>query len=94
MAETTRTLGWVPASMTLEEAERLVGEKFEAYRTPDSFQEYALVAQDRRRVEVFRKNEAGRWELFEFSDADAVTLASVNAEIGMDALYENVKLDG
>ncbi len=67
------------------------GEKFEAYRTLDSLQEYVLVAQDRRNVEVFRKNEAGRWELFAHDeDAEAVALASVGAALAMDAIYEKV----
>ncbi len=67
------------------------GEKFEAYRTLTSLQEYVLVAQDRRSVEVFRKNEAGRWELFAYGDeAESVELASVGATIEMDGLYERV----
>ncbi len=67
------------------------GEKFEMYRMLDSLREYVLVAQDRRSVEVFRKNEAGRWELFAFDEAaETVELASVGAALEMEALYERV----
>ena len=67
------------------------GQKFAFYRDIPSLEEYVLVAQERKQVEVFRKNEAGRWELFEFgAEAEIVELASVKASLPLDAIYEHV----
>ncbi|MEM8610308.1 MAG: Uma2 family endonuclease [Myxococcota bacterium] len=71
------------------------GEKFEAYRQVASLREYVLVAQDRRHVELFRKEPAGgdgadRWVLYDVTGNDTLTLASIGAEVSMAELYENV----
>lgn len=42
--------------------------------------------QDGRAVEVYRRNEAGRWEVFE-PDADRLELATGGAVLSPDALY-------
>jgi Uma2 family endonuclease len=70
------------------------GEKFAAYRTLDALSEYMLVSQERRQVEVFRKNETGHWVLYEF-DAGArnVELATGGVRLSMEALYEDVKFE-
>lgn len=80
-------------SPSTEQVDR--GEKFEAYRTLDSFQEYVLVAQDRRHVEVFRRREAdGRWVLYEYgADDETIELVSIEARIEMDALYARVDFE-
>ncbi|MEM9996260.1 MAG: Uma2 family endonuclease [Bacteroidota bacterium] len=72
------------------------GEKFAAYRQVASLREYVLVAQDRRHVELFRKEPAGgdgadRWVLYDVAGDDTLTLASVNAEVSIAALYEGVQ---
>ncbi len=54
------------------------GAKFGHYRQLPSLQEYALVDTDTQTVEVFRRNEAGRWELYPSAGLEApVELASV-----------------
>lgn len=79
-------------SSSTEDKDR--GEKFEAYRRLDSFEEYVLISQARRHVEVFRKNEAGHWELHEFgSDARFVALATKSASLSMEAIYEDVAFE-
>lgn len=62
------------------------GEKFRHYRRLPSLMEYVLVAQDERRVEVFRR-EADVWTFREHGPGDLVTLASVGADVDVDALY-------
>jgi Uma2 family endonuclease len=37
--------------------------KFQAYKTLTSLREYVLVAQDDRRIEVYRRDEGGRWSV-------------------------------
>ena len=70
------------------------GQKFAFYRSIDSLQEYALVAQDRVSVEVFRKNDEGHWVLYE-ADAEqgTIEMASVGCVLKLDDLYANVTFD-
>ena len=67
------------------------GKKFAFYRELDSLQEYALIDPRTYHVDVFRRNEHGRWELFAFSGETAtVSFASVDYECSMSDLYEDV----
>lgn len=67
------------------------GEKFSACRLLSSLMEYVLVDVDARRVEVYRKNSAGRWDLFEFRQGEPATFASISATIAAETLYEDVE---
>jgi len=67
------------------------GPKFAAFRQLPSLEEYVLIDIDARRVEAYRKNSAGRWELFEFCNAAPVTLASVGATLAAETVYEDVE---
>jgi Uma2 family endonuclease len=66
------------------------GEKFEAYTALPSLDEYALIAQDRRRVEVFRRSTGWRREVVE-SEGE-VLLASVGLTLPLAALYRRAGL--
>ncbi len=68
------------------------GLKFEYYRTLPSLQEYVLVDTERASVEVFRRNEAGRWVLYPHGHNQTVELASVGLNLPMAAVYEDVDL--
>jgi Uma2 family endonuclease len=70
------------------------GAKFALYQTLPSLRTYVLVAQDRRRVEVFDRLDApNRWELRTYGPDDAtVALPTLDAEIDLDALYARVDL--
>jgi Uma2 family endonuclease len=70
------------------------GAKFALYQTVPSLRTYVLVAQDRRRVEVFDRLDApNRWELRTYGpDAATVALPTLDAEIDLDALYARVDL--
>ena len=67
------------------------GAKFAAYRLIDTLEEYALIDVDARRVEVFRRNAAGRWELYDFAAGTAVEFASIGVTLDAATLYENVE---
>ena len=70
------------------------GKKFELYRPIESLREYVLVAQDRKRVEAFRLNERGHWELFEAGgDGAEIELASVGVTVPLDDLYRQVRFE-
>jgi Uma2 family endonuclease len=68
--------------------------KLRVYTSISSLQEVVLIAQERREVDVFRKNAAGRWEYFPMEDAQAgVELASLGCVLEFDELYANTDVD-
>lgn len=70
------------------------GDKFEAYRTIPTFQEYLLIAQDKPHVEQYVKQAENQWLFTEFHDLDAtVALPSVNVTLTLADLYEAVFSD-
>ena len=70
------------------------GAKFAAYRGLTSLREYVLIDPETRGVEVFRRNERGLFELHDQSGAAALMLASVDAGIPMDEVFEGVQAEG
>lgn len=65
------------------------GEKSAHYRRIPSLREYVLLSQHESHVEVYRRNEEQRWELYEHWAGDSVALASVGCELSVDALYRD-----
>lgn len=63
------------------------GQKFELYQTLPSFTEYLLVASQRVRVEVVRREPDGAWRHEYFAPGDSVPLRSLGIEIGVDDVY-------
>jgi Uma2 family endonuclease len=67
------------------------GVKFANYQTIQSLQEYVLISQWEQRVEVFRRN--GKfWLLQTYTAGELIELQSINLQISMDAIYEDVAL--
>lgn len=65
------------------------GAKWAHYRRLASLREYVLVSQGEPLVEVYRRTEGGRFELFEARAGETFDLASIGATIAVDALYVN-----
>lgn len=69
-------------------------EKFAAYRSIPSFQEYLLIDQYRLRLEQYSKTDANKWIFSEYSCAgDRVVLTSLHVELSVADLYENIEFD-
>ena len=67
------------------------GEKFAAYRTIPTFQEYLLIDQYRIHVEHFIKTDSHQWSFTEFDDSNITLSFSVfEFEIKIAQLYENI----
>ncbi len=66
------------------------GKKFEHYRQILTLEEYVLIAQSQPKVEGFRRNASGRWELYDFPVEGPWDLASLEFESTVAALYEDV----
>jgi Uma2 family endonuclease len=65
------------------------GEKWWHYKQIPSLREYVLVSSDRERIEVFRRSDADAWIWLDHGPGDAVTLASVDVTLDVDAVYEH-----
>ncbi len=65
-------------------------EKMLAYRTLPSLREYVLISQDRRLIEVYRREEDGAWSIASLGEGDLLRLECVNASMTLDEVYEDV----
>ncbi len=69
-------------------------EKFTAYRTIPSFQEYLLINQYRIQVEHYVKTAANQWLLSEYDDpTTTLSMNSFNLQISIADLYENIDFE-
>lgn len=69
------------------------GEKFAHYRRLESLREYVLIAQNKIRIEHYRREGEG-WLLSEISDsAGTVHLSSIDCHIAVAAIYEKVEFE-
>jgi len=67
------------------------GDKSHEYRTSPSVRQYALISQDKPRVEIHTRAEDGTWILSEVSGLDGeVAIASLGCRVPMAALYRGV----
>ncbi|MCC5640481.1 Uma2 family endonuclease [Nostoc sp. CHAB 5844] len=69
-------------------------DKFAAYRTIPTFQEYLLIDQYRVHAEQFSKTGKKQWNLREYDEEDkAIAFASVPIEISLQDLYNKVNFE-
>ena len=69
------------------------GKKFAKYRQSPTLQEYVLVQVAQPVVEVFRRNEQGKWVLSEYNLDERLRLESVDVEIAIADLYKQVQFE-
>ena len=70
------------------------GDKFSAYRTIDSFQEYLLIDQYSIHVERYVRTAANQWLLSEYDDPNVrFSLNTFETQIEIIDLYENIDID-
>jgi len=68
-----------------------IDEKFAAYRTIPSFQEYVLIDQYKIHVEQYFKTEDKKWIFCEYDDENSLlALASVQFQISLLDIYDKV----
>jgi len=75
-----------PSTRQIDRREKLV-----SYKQIDTLKEYLVVYQDRRRVEVYRRDKNGHWELTVASGKEELLLQSLPSgplALSMDAIYE------
>ncbi|MEH1942921.1 MAG: Uma2 family endonuclease [Nostoc sp.] len=68
--------------------------KFQAYRTISTFQEYLLIDQTQIHIDQFSKTGKKQWTLREYDEEDeAIALVTVPFEISLQDLYNKVKFE-
>ena len=67
------------------------GDKFAAYRTLQSLQEYVVVDIQARRLETFRRASDGDWLFHEYgADSETCPFASLAVSVPFGEIFENV----
>ncbi|AFY76420.1 MAG: Uma2 family endonuclease [Hydrococcus sp. C42_A2020_068] len=70
------------------------GEKFDAYRTIATFQEYILIDQNRIYIEQYSKTAKKQWTLYEYDEEDErISLSSVELQISLRDIYNKIKFE-
>jgi len=65
------------------------GKKFKQYRMLDSLKDYVLVSQSEMKIEVFFKDERGKWILSETDDQNqSIFLESIACSLSIADVYE------
>jgi Uma2 family endonuclease len=71
-----------PATETTDRREKLA-----AYRRLPSLQEYALIAQDRQRVEIYGRRRDGDWLYSDYGPGDTVEFEGLGVTVHLTDLY-------
>lgn len=74
-----------PGTERIDRNEKLIN-----YRRLASLEEYVLVSQTAKKVEVYRRDAAGHWTTQTLVNEGQLTLASVDLTMSMDDIYEDV----
>ena len=69
------------------------GAKFASHRKLPSLREYVVLDSERVSVDLFRRDESGRWILYPSEAGEQVELASVDLALPLEALYADVRLE-
>lgn len=64
-------------------------EKLFAYRSLPSLREYVLIGTEEKKVEMFRRDDAGEWSLTTLEMDDTLQLECIAATISLNDIYED-----
>jgi Uma2 family endonuclease len=68
------------------------GKKFKLYQRSIALMEYVLVSSEEIEIEVFRKNDRGKWEVTNYLAGDVVELESIKLTFPIDRIYRGIEL--
>lgn len=66
------------------------GNKFFRYRQNPQLQDYVLVSSHDIAIDLYRKNEAGRWEIINYRAGDIVELQSIQLSFPIEKVYRGI----
>jgi Uma2 family endonuclease len=76
-----------PSTERIDRQEKLIN-----YRELKSLQEYVLVSQTEKKVEVYRRGDRSEWNLETFDQDDIVELQSVGLQLPLSEIYKQVAM--
>jgi Uma2 family endonuclease len=69
------------------------GDKFRLYRRNPSLQDYVLVDAEKIGIDLYRKNDRGNWEIFNYQSGDHIELRSIDLSFSIESVYEDIVLE-
>lgn len=66
------------------------GDKFRLYRRNPSLQDYVLVDAEKIAIDLYRKNDHGNWEIFNYQSGDNIELQSIGLSFPIESVYEDI----
>lgn len=66
------------------------GDKFRLYRRNPSLQDYVLVDAEKIAIDLYRKNDRGNWEIFNYQAGDNIELRSIDLSFPIESVYEDI----
>ena len=66
------------------------GDKFALYRRSTTLQDYVLVSTNAMRVDLYQRNDRGRWEILSYDAGDSIDLPSVDLSVSVAQIYEDI----
>ncbi len=66
------------------------GDKFGLYRRSPSLQDYLLVSTNKIAIDIYHKNDQGRWEIISYAAGDLVELDCINLTLPIEEVFENI----
>ena len=66
------------------------GDKFRMYRRNPSLQDYVLVDVEKIAIDLYRKNDRGNWEIFNYQSGDNIDLQSIGLNFPIESVYEDI----
>lgn len=64
------------------------GDKFEHYKRIAALRQYVLVSQRERRIDVWTRDDAGRWSQVIYAEGSSAELTSIQAVLDVHELYD------
>lgn len=68
-------------------------DKFNLYRRSDSLQDYILVDTNKIEIDIYSKNDRGRWEILSYIAGDIIELKSIDLTFSIEQVFENIIFD-
>jgi Uma2 family endonuclease len=66
------------------------GDKFTMYRRNPVLQDYLLVSTDKMSIDLFHKDQQGKWDIFNYQAGDLVELASIDLVLPIEDVYQEI----
>jgi Uma2 family endonuclease len=66
------------------------GDKFAMYRLSPTLQDYVLVNANKIAIDIYRKDERGKWDIINYRQGDLVELESIDLNFQIDRVFEGI----